>query len=313
MAANPLPAEYAVLELSKFELWTPTDSLVVLKLISFGFTFDLDIDPTVALFSYQQAGSLLGFDGTKLFFEDLDRSAPFDPASTIPNASAVPGISSERRLARLGVFTTAYLHPGTIELAKQYLEKVKGMPVFQRTRDFSHRGGSNEWVISGAHSTSGFPLLANDPHAPIGTPSTFYPVQVGSRVHCLKTAIGGDTRQGGVNLATSQCKNSRARQRHGGIRASSRVFQRTQSACSTLSRLLCEKLAGYQIASTASLRSRLGMRSQGRPQRRERVRYFMLCGASRADMDGSCITSPLQSRSTNPWHRLVGRLPPATS
>jgi len=129
----------------------------------------------------------------------------------------------------------------------------------------------------------------------------------------LKEQLRQLHRQGGVNLATSQCNNSRARERHGGIRASSRVFQRTQSACSTLSRLLCEKLAGYQIASTAPLRSRLGMRSQRRPQRRERVRYFMLCGASRADMDGSCITSPLQSRSTNPWHRLVGRLPPATS
>src|SRR5437870_228852 len=81
VAANPLPPEYAALELSKFEPWTPTDSLVVFKLISFGFTFDLDIDPTVALLSYQQAGYLLGFDGMKLFFEDLDRSAPFDPAS----------------------------------------------------------------------------------------------------------------------------------------------------------------------------------------------------------------------------------------
>src|SRR5438445_4102596 len=63
VAENPLPPEYAVLELSKFEPWTPTDSLVVLKLISFAFTFDLDIDPTVTLFSYQQTGRLTGFDG----------------------------------------------------------------------------------------------------------------------------------------------------------------------------------------------------------------------------------------------------------
>ena len=60
VAANALPLEYAALELSKFEPWTPTDSLVVFKLISFGFTFDLDIDPTVALLSYQQAGTSSG-------------------------------------------------------------------------------------------------------------------------------------------------------------------------------------------------------------------------------------------------------------
>ena len=179
VAANPLPPEYAALELSKFEPWTPTDSLVVFKLISFGFTFDLDIDPTVALLSYQQAGHLLGFDGMKLFFEDLDRSAPFDPASTILDASAVPGIvSSERSLARPASFAAAYLHPRTMELAKQYVKKIKDIPVFQRIRDLSRRGGSNEWAISGAHSSSGFPLLANDPHAPIGTPSTFYPVHL---------------------------------------------------------------------------------------------------------------------------------------
>ena len=34
--------------------------------------------------------------------------------------------------------------------------------------------GSNAWIISGNHSASGRPLLANDPHLALLMPSTFY-------------------------------------------------------------------------------------------------------------------------------------------
>lgn len=34
--------------------------------------------------------------------------------------------------------------------------------------------GSNGWIISGKHTKSGKPLLANDPHIEIQTPSTWY-------------------------------------------------------------------------------------------------------------------------------------------
>jgi len=37
---------------------------------------------------------------------------------------------------------------------------------------------SNSWVVGGAHTTSGSPLLANDPHAVIGMPSPWYRVRV---------------------------------------------------------------------------------------------------------------------------------------
>ena len=38
--------------------------------------------------------------------------------------------------------------------------------------------GSNNWVVSGAHTASGRPLLANDPHLPILFPSTWYAVHL---------------------------------------------------------------------------------------------------------------------------------------
>jgi penicillin amidase len=186
---HSLPPEYLALELTQFEPWTVIDSLAVSKLIAFGLSFDLDIDPTVALVSYQRAGSLLGFNGTKLFFEDLDRSAPFDPASTIPDASVPHAARTEWRGATryagqapsVEASASGYLELRTAELATEYREKIKGMPVFERLRDLKRSGASNEWAITGELSASGVPLLANDPHLALVTPSTFYPVHLEDR------------------------------------------------------------------------------------------------------------------------------------
>lgn len=38
--------------------------------------------------------------------------------------------------------------------------------------------GSNNWVVSGAHTLSGKPLLANDPHLPYGIPSVWYMIHL---------------------------------------------------------------------------------------------------------------------------------------
>jgi penicillin amidase len=34
--------------------------------------------------------------------------------------------------------------------------------------------GSNNWVVAGAHSASGKPLLANDPHLGLSAPAIWY-------------------------------------------------------------------------------------------------------------------------------------------
>src|SRR5690606_5536758 len=85
---NPLPPEYAALEITTFRPWAAVDSLSILKLIIFGLSFELtDLDRTTLLAQYQAAGAGQGFDGTALFFEDLNRLAPFDDAATVPDAN----------------------------------------------------------------------------------------------------------------------------------------------------------------------------------------------------------------------------------
>jgi penicillin amidase len=38
--------------------------------------------------------------------------------------------------------------------------------------------GSNDWVVSGEHTRSGKPLLANDPHLDVVAPCFWYPAEL---------------------------------------------------------------------------------------------------------------------------------------
>ncbi len=187
VAANPLPPEYADLELTKFEPWTALDTVVVGKLIAFGLSFDLDIDRTIAFETYVAAGLALGFDGVALFQEDLDRSAPFDSAATVPDASVPtdqpkprPHPHGKRDEGRAAATADAMKKSGlrheAMQLGHDYLDKVRRIPLFERILDRNKRDGSNLWAVSGDLTDSGRPLVANDPHLQLGTPSTFYPM-----------------------------------------------------------------------------------------------------------------------------------------
>jgi len=175
---NPLPSEYAALEITSVPPWTPLDSLTLAKLLAFGLSFDLDVDLTNALVSYQVAGSEQGFDGAALFFEDLYRTAPFDPASTVADAGgSVPArqVNADAHRANWRSFDSSWLQPTLLADARDFATRLKRVPVLgdaiARREGIT---GSNEWGVSGAHTKSGRPLMANDPHLSLDQPSTFY-------------------------------------------------------------------------------------------------------------------------------------------
>jgi penicillin amidase len=182
VAAHPLPPEYAALHLTRFEPWTEIDSLVVGKLVAFGLSFDLDLGLTQQLAAYQAAGQAGGFDGTKLFFEDLSRSEPFTSASTVPDASGPPpryggrGIEDLRLDGnqRRGLAAAA-------RLSGAYLKRAGGVGALRQALARSTAiQGSNEWGVAGRDTADGRPLVANDPHLGLDQPSTFYPMQLRS-------------------------------------------------------------------------------------------------------------------------------------
>jgi penicillin G amidase len=202
VAANPLPPEYGALEITRFDPWTPLDSVAVAKLLAFGLSFSLDdIDNTIALLTYQGAGNLMGFDGTKLFFEDLFRSAPFDPASTIPDATAGAGIEAVTAFATAetpGSWTASAeiaanaLDRDAVEQARSYLEHLREIPFFEQILDPDQRGASNLWAVAGKHTTTGNAMIANDPHLALRMPSTFYPLAIrGSRINAAGVGFPG--------------------------------------------------------------------------------------------------------------------------
>jgi penicillin amidase len=166
---NPLPSEYQALELTKASVpaWTPLDTAAVGKLLAFGLSFDLDdIDRTRRLIAYQTAGATLGFDGQKLFSQDVMRSEPFAHAPSI-----LPGeMSAPIRTHGRPDWSSAFLAPSISTLGEEALEKADAAEVPVEPGE----AGSNIWVVSGVKSASGRPMVASDPHLSLSSPPTFY-------------------------------------------------------------------------------------------------------------------------------------------
>src|SRR5688500_5574575 len=199
IATHPLPPEYAAIEVTRIPPWTSLDTISVAKLLAFGLSFELDVDNTVALLTYQGAGAQLGFNGTALFFEDLFRSQPFNPASTVPDASSPSGTGSAMAVSTNEVEheqwkenAAAAISPEHLELARNYIADLKEIPFFQRFLDPELRGASNEWAIAPRHSATGNSLSANDPHLALRMPATFYPIGLsGATIHAAGMGFPG--------------------------------------------------------------------------------------------------------------------------
>ena len=174
LAANDLPPEYGPLELTTAERWQPVDSLAIAKLLAFSLSDDLqEIDLTVNVGTYQAVGQAVGFNGAALFFEDTHRPAPPDDRVTIPGfLSSIGGIGKAAGESFPGI------SPDRLQLATNLHDKYRANPVLGPMMEPVEQRGSNWWVLSGDVTDTGAPMLANDPHLALDTPSTFYPIHV---------------------------------------------------------------------------------------------------------------------------------------
>jgi penicillin amidase len=201
---NPLPPQYAAVEITKFEPWSPVDSVVVGKALAFSLSFDIDVDPTIQYLTYTGVGQAAGFNGDVLFFSDMMRSQPFSLAATVPDATGSPpfigglGSAAAAAVQALGAGGAARLatpqndssldlssvaapsaDPTLLRLAREYRERISGIeafrPVLERSEKFI---GSNEWAVAGWRTRDGRPLVANDPHLRLGTPATFHQIHL---------------------------------------------------------------------------------------------------------------------------------------
>ena len=160
LATLPLPPEYAQLELTTARPWEAVDTLKIGKAISASLSLDIDTDLTQQLFAYLQAGGAFGFDGQALFSQDVFRSAPIDPASTVPDADNTTPYAVE--LASRARRPTS---PRPRAQRSACARSSRSHPLFALALDRRQSFvGSNEWGVGGGASTHGRPIIANDPH-----------------------------------------------------------------------------------------------------------------------------------------------------
>jgi len=182
-AAGQLPPEYAGLSLTSVRRWQPLDSVLVGKALAAATSLIVtdDIDLTIALGTYQAIGAAAGFDGTSLFFEDLFRSAPFDPASTVPdalNGFKSPG-GKPKFHSKIKKFRS-HAKEKALEHGHDYMKRIRKLRKFPGVMplDGGKMGGSNSWVVSGQHTPLRRPILANDMHLRLESPAIFHEVHL---------------------------------------------------------------------------------------------------------------------------------------
>ena len=194
VAEHALPSEYGLLGLTKLEPWQPVDTVVIGKLLAFLLSFEDDIGPTLQFLEYQQKLSSIDPQlGAAVFFLDAFRSAPFSPATTVPDANSLrtgASVNQGNQGAARGAMTPGHpgLDPAFIKLLKQYQSKVERVPLLKSAIARREHGiGSNEWAVSGAYTRDGRALVANDPHLSLGLPANFYDVHLVSLRDGLNT------------------------------------------------------------------------------------------------------------------------------
>ena len=128
----------------KPEKWAAADVIVTLKLMS--VTLAANIDDEVLRLKFAR----LGMNDAEI--TDLQPPVPADTPPPLPDLRQVLGLPS------------GTLKAGAVEAEKQ----------FASLNEFMATGASNNWVVGGARTESGKPILANDPHLGLTAPGIWY-------------------------------------------------------------------------------------------------------------------------------------------
>ena len=166
--------EYSVLALNGLdyvpEEWTPTDSVAWLKAMAWDLRGNMEEEIDRAITSVNLAPEEI---------EVLYPPYPFDRHRPIVEQGAVVDGVFEQAAREGDTRKPARppLSPGMVDALERINTGIESIPELIGK---GHGIGSNSWVVDGEHSTTGQPLLANDPHLGIAVPGIWY--QMG--LHC---------------------------------------------------------------------------------------------------------------------------------
>ena len=168
---SALSLEYAALGLQNPdyspEPWTPVDSIAWLKAMAWDLRTNIEDETARALTGQQlDAGQLA----------DLYPGYPFDEHPVIVDknwALELPAATLRNKLGEVASQISGALGGA---LSGGVLESVQS--VDEMITSQSEGVGSNSWVVSGEHTDTGSPLLANDPHLGASLPSVWTQMQL---------------------------------------------------------------------------------------------------------------------------------------
>ncbi|HEU5484610.1 MAG TPA: penicillin acylase family protein, partial [Microlunatus sp.] len=163
-SATELSLEYTVLGLGGLDYapakWTPVDSLAWLKAMAWDLRGNMD---------EEIARSRLSLGRTPEQVDELYPRYPYDKHA--PIVPTPDGSGTQQSAAR----------PALGHAAAQALDAVRrGADAIPDLMGNGDGIGSNSWVVSGEHTVTGKPMLANDPHLATSIPGIWY--QMG--LHC---------------------------------------------------------------------------------------------------------------------------------
>lgn len=155
-----IPFEYKLLDYTP-EKWTPLKTYLFLMFMS----YDLTARGATADLQMTNARNYFGFDDFDKLYPNVQDS--LDPI--VPKG-------------------TEYLKPAIVPVAPAstdslYLGKTANSSTALLPMVPDKDNGSNNWVVGGAKTKSGRPILSNDPHLGLNLPSLWFEVQIHTPTH----------------------------------------------------------------------------------------------------------------------------------
>jgi penicillin G amidase len=190
---EPKPLEVIVFQ-SELAPWTPADTLTIVRLqtwdLGFGGVFSED-ELLERILALQKT-----FDGSPR--EGIEADVyDFTPPAQTPTVAGKNGVVEASPTNFKKIIENPFFQKFGIDMwanhAKMSRETLDYPHRMFRSEDF----GSNNWVVSGDHTKSGRPMVANDPHLALRNPAIFF------QVHLSDKLAGGDFEVSGVNFAGS--------------------------------------------------------------------------------------------------------------
>ena len=189
----PAPLEVTLFGIT-LDPWTVDDTLTITRLQTWDLGFGGILEPDDALSIMR--GLQDTFGGTPLagIVKDALNATPVGATATIDGAGAgKPGAGATSTGAPW--LDSPFYQRFTTEMLERHQSAQRD------TLSLPHhvlRGedyGSNNWVVSGAHTESGKPIVNNDPHLSLRNPAIMF------QVHASDVLAGGEFEVSGINFA----------------------------------------------------------------------------------------------------------------